>query len=101
MLMFLIKNKDIKMHHGDFGLQLPMTITNVQDNDEIVFEIYTPDGDTIIRKTLPNIDEKFIFELTEEESHKLEEKTYNYKLIQYRNNIMQNTLNNDSLFEII
>lgn len=101
MLVFLIKNKDIKMNHGDFGLQLPMTISNIQDNDEIVFEIYTPDGDTVIRKTLPNIDSKFIFELTEEESNKLEEKLYRYKLIQYRENIMQNTINEDSLFEVV
>lgn len=99
--MFKIEDKKITMNKGDFGIELPMTISNILDNDVIKFEIYEVDKNTIIEKDLPYRDEKFVFELTKEETDKLIEKSYMYKIVQYRENIMQNTINEDSLFIVI
>lgn len=99
--MFKIENKDITINKGDFGLELPMTISNILDTDVIKFEIYDVNGKLILEKNLPYRDGTFIFELTKEESDSLEEKNYMYKVIQYRNDIMQNTINEDSLFKVV
>ena len=99
--MFKIEGKKITMNKGDFGLELPMTISNILESDTIKFEIYEVDKNIIIEKDLPYRDEKFVFELTKEETDKLIEKSYMYKIVQYRENIMQNTINEDSLFEVV
>lgn len=99
--MFKIEGKKITMNKGDFGIELPMTISNILESDVIKFEIYGPNGNMILEKTLPYREGKFVFEITEEESNKLEEKTYMYKIVQYRENIMQNTINEDSLFKVV
>ena len=51
--MFKIEGKKITMNKGDFGLELPMTISNILESDTIKFEIYEVDKNTIIEKDLP------------------------------------------------
>ena len=99
--MFKIQGKDIQMNQGDFGIELPMTISNILDGDIIEFEIYESNKKNIIKKPLNYRDEKFIFELTKEETEKLREKVYLYRVIQYRDEVLQNTINEDSLFEVV
>ena len=45
--MFKIEDKKITMNKGDFGIELPMTISNILDSDVIKFEIYGPNGNMI------------------------------------------------------
>lgn len=99
--MFKIQGKDIQMNQGDFGIELPMTISNVLSGDKIEFEIYESNKNNIIKKTLTYRNERFIFVLTEEETDKLNEKTYLYKVVQYREDVLQNTINEDSLFKVV
>lgn len=99
--MFKIQGKDIQMNQGDFGIELPMTISNVLSGDKIEFEIYESNKNNIIKKTLTYRNERFIFVLTEEETEKLREKVYLYRVIQYRDEVLQNTINEDSLFEVV
>lgn len=99
--MFKIQGKDIQMNQGDFGIELPMTISNALSGDKIEFEIYESNKNNIIKKTLTYRNERFIFVLTEEETNKLNEKTYLYKVVQYREDVLQNTINEDSLFEVV
>ena len=99
--MFKIQGKDIQMNQGDFGIELPMIISNVLSSDKIEFEIYEANENNIIKKPLTYRNERFIFVLTEEETNKLNEKTYLYKVVQYREDVLQNTINEDSLFEVV
>lgn len=99
--MTVTQGNNIKMNEGDFGVELPITIGNTLDSDTIKFIIYDASNNEIVNKTLPYRNEAFIFELTKEESGRLVKKNYLYKMVQYRNNIMQNTLNEGSIFEII
>ena len=94
------EGKNIEMYYGDFGVQLPITITNVLETDTIKFEIYDISNNTIIEKDLPFKDGKWIFELTEDESKKLEIRDYLYSIKQYRDGVLRNTINKDSLFRV-
>ena len=99
--MWKIKGKDLQMNCGDFGIALPISITNVLETDTLKFQIYDIKNENIIEKDLPIENGKWIFELTKEESDLLKEKTYMYKIIQYRDSILQNTINENSLFEVV
>lgn len=93
--------KDLQMNKGDFGLPLPINITNTLETDKVEFEIYNLKQEEILKKDLLNEKGKFILELTKDDSSKLEETTYMYKLVQYRDDILQNTINENSLFEVV
>lgn len=99
--MTVTQDNNIVMNEGDFGVELPMTIGNTLDTDTIKFIIYDASDNEIVNKTLPYRNNTFIFELTKEESSRLAKNNYLYKIVQYRNDIMQNTLTEDSMFKII
>ena len=92
--------KDITINYGDFGIKTPITITNVLETDVIKFEIYDVSNNIIVEKDLPYEDGKWIFELTKEESQKLNIKNYMYSIKQYRDDVLQNTINKNSLFKV-
>ena len=98
--MWKIKGNDIKMNRGDFGIKLPITITNVLTTDTIKFEIRNLQDELIINKNLPCEEEKWVLEFTEEESNSLKDMCYLYSIMQYRDGVLQNTINKNSLFEI-
>lgn len=94
------EGKNIIVDYGDFGIKTPIKITNVLETDTIKFEIYDVNNNSIIEKDLPFENGKWIFELTEEDSKKLEVRDYLYSIKQYRDGILQNTINKDSLFRV-
>lgn len=95
-----VLEKDITIYQGDFGVKLPITITNTLSTDKIEFEIYNDFEETIIKKILPYEDEKWIFKLTKEDSEKLAIKKYSYSIKQYRDDILRNTIIKNALFEV-
>lgn len=101
--MFKIDKKNIRMNEGDFGLKLPMTITNVLETDDLMFNIKTCDGSDVLSKKLTynSTTKKYELELTEEESNKLEKKRYRYSILQLRDGALQNTIVTDLTFEVI
>ena len=98
--MTKIEGKNIIIDYGDFGIKTPISITNVLETDTIKFEIFDINNNVIIEKTLPYENERWIFELTEDESEKLEVKDYLYSIKQYRDGILQNTINKNALFKV-
>lgn len=98
--MTKIEGKNIIIDYGDFGIKTPISITNVLETDTIKFEIFDINNNVIIEKTLPYENERWIFELTEDESEKLEVKDYLYSIKQYRGGVLQNTINKNSLFKV-
>lgn len=98
--MTKIDGEDITINYGDFGIKTPVTITNTLETDVIKFEIYDVSNNIIVEKKLPYEDGKWIFELTEDESKKLNIQTYLYSIKQYRDGVLQNTINKNSLFKV-
>ena len=94
------QGKNIIINYGDFGIKTPISITNVLKTDIIKFEIFDTDNNVIIEKDLPYENERWIFELNEDESKKLEVKNYLYSIKQYRDGILQNTINKNALFKV-
>jgi hypothetical protein len=94
------EGKNIIIDYGDFGIKTPISITNVLETDTIKFEIYDISNNSIIEKDLPFEDGKWIFELTEDDSKKLEVRDYLYSIKQYRDGILQNTINKNGLFKV-
>ena len=101
--MWKIDKKNIRMNEGDFGLKLPMTITNVLETDDLMFNIKGCDGSDVLSKELTYNSEtkKYELEFTEEESNKLEKKRYRYSILQLRDGELQNTIVTDLTFEVI
>ena len=101
--MFKIDKKNIRMNEGDYGLKLPMTITNVLETDDLMFNIKNCDGSDVLSKELTYNSEtkKYELEFTEEESNKLEKKRYRYSILQLRDGELQNTIVTDLTFEVI
>ena len=98
--MTKIEGKNIIIDYGDFGIKTPISITNVLETDTIKFEISDINNNVIIEKALPYENERWIFELTEDESKKLEIRDYLYSIKQYRDGVLQNTINKNSLFKV-
>lgn len=82
--MFNVIGNEIQMIEGDFGLQLPVTIsgTTLTASDEILFTIKKKlNGDTVLSKTFTNIvDNTFNLEITETEKALLPVGDYVYSL---------------------
>ncbi len=84
--------KQISMIQNDFGEILPITVHNVLSTDILRFIIYKEDKNIIVKDF--NVDENNIlnFQLTEEESKKLDVGYYNYAIKQYRDTTLVDTL---------
>jgi hypothetical protein len=94
------KGNNISMYYGDFGVDLPITITNTESTDKIKFNIYNSMDKLIKSKTLPYENETWLLSFTQEESKEIEKGTYLYEIVQYRDGILQNTINKGSLFTV-
>lgn len=86
--MFNVIGNEIQMIEGDFGLQLPVTIsgTTLTASDEILFTIKKKlNGDTVLSKTFTDIvDNTFNLEITETETALLPVGNYVYSLDWYQ-----------------
>lgn len=94
------EGKNIKMFYGDFGISLPINITNVLETDVIKFRIYNILNELKIEKELPYENERWILQFAEEESKELIKGQYWYEVVQYRNGVLQNTINKGASFEV-
>ena len=85
------KNKKITMTRGDFGINLPFTISgaSIEKEDSIKLTIKEEiNGEELITKVYTNIkDNTFDFVLTKEESEKLKSGTYFYSVDWFKNDV--------------
>lgn len=85
--MWYAKGTELTMCEGDFGVKLPITVSDVTftNSDEIRIEIKS-NGEAIVTKTFGNISQNTVnLELTEAESALLPVGTYSYCLDWYQN----------------
>lgn len=86
--MWVVSGQDLKMTEGDYGIQLPITITGATfaQNDEVRLTIKTAvNGETVLEKTFSDIAQNTVnLELTEEESAMMPVGTCVYALDWYQ-----------------
>ena len=103
MFKFNEAEQSIKMNEGDFGVILTFCFDDIEGTD-IKFKIYEiSDKSSIIEKTFKSsdiVDNKIDLELTQEESNKLEKKSYYWGLYQYVENKLKNTLIVNKIFQV-
>lgn len=88
-MALLAEGRKIRMNKGDYGIDLPFTITqfNFQPNDKVLFILKSNNStSTLLEKTYTNLKDdtnKFSFALsfTEDESKKLDKGVYSYSLV--------------------
>ena len=101
--MIKIIDKNIEMNEGDFGIKVPITITNILETDDIKFIIKNLDNTEVLTKKLMYNAEtkKFEFELTKEDSNKLVKNNYLYSIVQLRNETLKNTIVSNLSYNVI
>ena len=89
--MWNANNQDLKMCEGDWGIQLPVTVsgTTLSAQDELKFTFKSIiNGHVILEKTFSGISENTVnLELTEAESALFTVGTYYYCLDWYQNGV--------------
>lgn len=102
--MFNVKNDNISMIEGDYGLELPITITGaeISPDESIKFTIRDNSGETKIEKIYTNIIDNIInFSLTKTEAAKLKSnKKYFYSIDWYRNEEFLGNVINGNEFNV-
>lgn len=87
--MFSVKNGNITMIEGEYGLELPITITgtDIAYDEQIKFVVKDSSGEIKIEKAYANIADNVInFSLTQMESNLLvANKKYTYSIDWYKN----------------
>lgn len=101
--MFKIDKKNIQMNEGDYGIKLPITITNVLETDDLKFVIKKLDNTEVLTKKLIYNTEtkKFEFELTKDDSNKLAKNNYLYSILQLRNETLKNTIVSNLSYNVV
>ena len=95
--MWAVNGQDLKMCEGDWGVELPITITGAtfSASDEVKLTIKTAvNGDVVLTKTFTNISQNTVnLELTEAESALFPVGNYVYSLDWYQSgNFMCNII---------
>ena len=87
-MALIAEGRKILMNKGDYGIDLPFTMTNFQfePNDKFLFSITKNGGAKVLEKEYTNLTgdmSRFAFALsfTKEESAKLDKGVYTYSLI--------------------
>lgn len=93
---------NIKINEGDFGVILPITVTGLKDGENVRFVIKKNDEneEKILTKDFEVQSGKVNFQLTEEETKKLPQGKYLYDALQYKENILKNTICVDKQFKV-
>lgn len=89
----------ITMNYGDYGVSLPINITNIEleKDDYIMIKIGKPFHDILVEKKIINLSEDEntftgVLDFTKNESEKLKIGDYDYYLEHYRNEELKDTL---------
>ena len=103
--MWNVNGQDLKMVEGDWGIQLPVTVsgTTLTVSDELKLTIKTAiNGDTIVSKTFTNIQQNTVnLELTEGESALLPVGSYVYLLDWYQDGAFMCNIVPYALFKVV
>ena len=103
--MWNVNGQDLKMVEGDWGIQLPVTVsgTTLTASDELKLTIKTAiNGDTIVSKTFTNIQQNTVdLELTEAESALLPVGSYVYLLDWYQSGAFMCNIIPSALFKVV
>ena len=103
--MFIVNGHDIKMTEGDYGLQLPVTIsgTTLATSDEVLFILKDKlNGEEILRKNYDNISQNTVnLEITEAESALLPVGNYVYSLDWYQDGAFMCNIIPCSAFKVV
>ena len=101
--MWNVTGNNLQMVEGDYGVELPMTVSGptFAAGDELKLTIKNG-GDTLVEKTFSNISQNTInFELTEEESALLTPGTYAYVLDWYDNGVFLCNIIPEAVFKVV
>ena len=103
--MWQVSNQTLTMCEGDFGLQLPVTITGTQFAAADTVRISIKDrmnGTVILEKEFTDIQQNsFIFELTEEESALFGVGEYVYALDWYHSGAFMCNIIRSAVFKVV
>lgn len=102
--MWAVLGKDIQMTAGDFGIQLPITIsgTTLSASDEILFTLKNYSYQTVLTKTFSNISQNTVnLTLTAQESEGLTPGIYTYILDWYQDGVFMCNLVPGSVFKVV
>ena len=103
--MWNVNGQDLKMVEGDWGIQLPVTVsgTTLTASDELKLTIKTAlNGDTIVSKAFTNIQQNTVnLELTEAESALLPVGSYVYLLDWYQSGAFMCNIIPSALFKVV
>ena len=104
-IMWAVSGNDLKMTEGDFGLQLPITIsgTTLTASDEILFTLKDRlNGETILTKTFDNISQNTInLTITEAETDDLPVGSYVYSLDWYQDGAFMCNIIPCAVFKVV
>ena len=101
--MFKVDAYDnIKINEGDFGVILPITVAGLKDGENVRFVIKKRDEneEVILTKDFQVESSKINFQLTKEETKKLLEGNYLYDALQYKEDVLKNTICVDKKFNV-
>ena len=103
--MWAVNANQLKMTEGDFGVQLPITISGptFTQNDQIKFTLKNKNnGSVLITKTFSSITQNTInLELTESDSSALSVGVYVYTLDWYQDGAFLCNIIPSALFEVV
>lgn len=103
--MWAVNGQDLKMVEGDWGIQLPVTVsgTTLTASDELKLTIKTAiNGDAIVSKTFADISQNTVnLELTEAESALLPVGGYVYLLDWYQDGAFMCNIIPSALFKVV
>ena len=101
--MWKATGNNMQMTVGDFGIELPVTISGISFNasDSVRFDI--KNGDTsVLQKTFTNVSDNTVtLELTEEESALFKVGVYLYSLDWYRDGVFMCNLVEYGIFRVV
>ena len=103
--MWAVNGNDLRMCEGDWGVQLPITISGVtfSNNDELILTVKEKlNGTTLITKNYTNITQNTItLEVTEVESALLKVGVYVYSLDWFQNGAFLCNIIPTAIFKVV
>ena len=88
------KQFKITMNEGDFGIVLPISFSNIQDGEtiKVIIKEKSKEETKILDLDFTTSSNKIDFQLTKDETAKLNKGRYLFDMKHYRDDTLQNTL---------
>ena len=103
--MWTVNRQSLKMVEGDWGVELPISISGVTftASDQVLFTLKTNDnGETVLTKTFSNITQNTVkLEMAEEDTETLEVGNYVYSLDWYQDGTFMCNIIPSAVFKVV